>query len=98
MLEETKSLSGPHGQIYLVPLLSAAWQPLPFLFSFPKCSALLFAREQKIAFPQPLLLCVSKAASNLLRFAPKHRTVCAGKACWLSKNSPLKIVVTLITA
>lgn len=51
MLEEKQSLSGPHGQIYLVPLLSAAWQPSPFLFIFAKCSALLFAREQKIAFP-----------------------------------------------
>lgn len=47
MLEEKHSLCSPYGQIYLVPLLSAAWQPLPLLFIFAKCSALLFAREQK---------------------------------------------------
>lgn len=49
MLEEKQSLSDPHGQIYLVPLLSAAWQPFPFIFA--KRFILLFAREQKIAFP-----------------------------------------------
>lgn len=70
MLEEKQSLSGPHGQIYLVPLLSAAWQPFLFLFIFAKCSALLFAREQKIALPYPPPSLCCKAASNLLCFAP----------------------------
>lgn len=96
MLEEKQSLCSPYGQIYLVPLLSAAWQPFPFLFIFAKCSHYSTLLESRNSIPCSLLLCVLKHRPICCALLQTQNVLC-WQSSWLNKNSPLKNVVTLIT-